>query len=523
MSKPVTRREFLNLIAATSGTAAVLGITSALGMIPSSTHASVPDLLKLSSQKKKAVILGAGIAGLTVAYELGKAGYDCTVLEASHRAGGRVFTVRAGTLIDEIGNPQYCEWDDEPHLYFNAGAARIPSTHSNVLHYCKELGVELEMFINENKAAWIQDDNIMGGKPIRNRELSTNVRGFMAELMAKAMKDGDLDQPFSDDEAGIILSIIRSFGDLDADMKYTGSDRAGYATGDYVTHTTQHEMIKIRDLLKSNALRQVISDNEGETGPMLMQAVGGNDRIPYGFVRQIEDKIKFRAMVTSVELNDKGVTVEYDYDGQRQSIDADYCFNSIPSHFMDGIKHNLPAQFAQDMKYIRRGTAMKGAFQAKERFWEKEGIYGGITWTNQDIRQIWYPAHGIHKQKGVILAAYDYGNGMPYTRMTQEQRIELMISQGEKVHPDYRQYVEKGITIAWHRMNHMLGCSARWRVSTPEEERIFANLQAPVEGKYWCIGDQISHHTAWMESAIQSAHFALAELDRRVRAEVASA
>lgn len=359
MSNPVTRREFLNLIAAAGGTTAVLGITGALGMIPSSANASVPDLLKLSAQKKSAVILGAGIAGLTVAYELSKAGYDCTVLEASHRAGGRVFTVRAGTLIDEIGNPQYCEWDDEPHLYFNAGAARIPSTHSNVLHYCKELGVELELFINENKAAWVQDDNVLGGKRIRNRELSTNVRGFMAELMAKAMQDGDLDQPFSDDEAGIILSIIRTFGDLDRDLKYTGSARAGYASGDYVTHTTQHEMINIRDILRSRAIRSVISENEGETGPMLMQAVGGNDRIPYGFVRQMEDKIKFRAMVTAVELTDKGVTVEYDYDGQRQSIDADYCFNSIPAHFMDGITHNLPAQYANDMKYIKRGTAMK--------------------------------------------------------------------------------------------------------------------------------------------------------------------
>jgi len=254
-----------------------------------------------------------------------------------------------------------------------------------------------------------------------------------------------------------------------------------------------------------------------------MQAVGGNDRIPYGFVNQIEDKIKFRAMVTAINLKEKGVTVQYDHEGERHTIEADYCFNSIPTHFMAGIEHNLPDDYAQDMKYIRRGVAMKGAFQAKKRFWEDEGIYGGITWTNQPIRQIWYPAHGIHKQKGVILAAYDYGNGMPYTRMTQEQRIEMMLAQGEKVHPNYRQDVEKGITIAWHRMNHMLGCSARWRVSTPEEERIFNNLQSSVNGTYWCIGDQISHHTAWMESAMQSAHFALADLDQRVRAEEANA
>ena len=208
VSTPVTRREFLNLIAATGGTAAVLGITGALGMIPSSATASVPELLRLSNQNRKVVILGAGISGLTVAYELGKAGYDCTVLEGSHRPGGRIFTVRAGTLIDEIGNPQYCEWDDEPHLFFNGGAARIPSTHSNTLHYCKELGVNLELFINENKMAWIQDDAVMGGKPFRNAEFTTNVRGFMAELMSKAMTDLELDQPFTDEEAELVMGMI---------------------------------------------------------------------------------------------------------------------------------------------------------------------------------------------------------------------------------------------------------------------------------------------------------------------------
>ena len=39
---------------------------------------------------KRVVILGAGIAGMSCAWEMGKLGYDCTILEAMPSAGGAV-------------------------------------------------------------------------------------------------------------------------------------------------------------------------------------------------------------------------------------------------------------------------------------------------------------------------------------------------------------------------------------------------------------------------------------------------
>ncbi|MDO8909200.1 MAG: FAD-dependent oxidoreductase [Pseudohongiella sp.] len=521
MSKPVTRREFLNLIAATGGTAAVLGIGGVLGLIPSSTLASVPALMPLNGQRKRIVVLGGGISGLTTAYELTKAGYECTVLESSHRCGGRIMTVRHGSLIDEIGNPQICKFDDEPHLYLNCGAARIPSSHKNILHYCKELGVELELFINENKHALVHDPELNGGKPMRNIDISTNLKGFMAELMFKGFHSAELDQPFTESEAEKMLTVIRQFGDLNSAGKYTGSGRNG-PVGDsgFIDEPVQREMINVRDLLKANigALRSVLLENEGETGPMLMQPRGGMDKITDGFLRQLTGKVELHAMVMSVHDHGDSIDVTYDQAGQRHTIKADYVFNCIPSHLMVGIEANFPDEYRAAMKVIRRGVAYKGGFQMKERFWENEEIYGGITWTNQPIRQIWYPFHGLMKQKGVMLAAYDYGNGMDFTRMTQEERIEAMLAQGEKVHPQYRAMAEHGVTIAWHRMNHMLGCSARWGASTPENERHYNTLQQP-SGRHYMIGDQISKKSAWMESAIMSAHWAMAHMDQRVRAE----
>ncbi|MEX1198362.1 MAG: FAD-dependent oxidoreductase [Pseudohongiellaceae bacterium] len=524
MTRPVTRREFLSLLAASSGTAAVLSVGSALGLLPATTAASVPSIMPMENGNRRVVVLGAGISGLTAAYELVRAGYQVDVLEASHRAGGRIMTLRHGDFIDEIGNPQICRFDDEPHLYFNCGAARIPSTHSNTLHYCKELGVELEIFINENKQAWVHDPNLNGGKPMRNVDLSTNLRGFMAEMMHKAFTSEELDEPFSPEEAEKVLYVIRSFGDLDEDGRYTGSTRSGYASGGFITEPEQEELVRIRDILEADPymLRNLVVENEGETGPVLMQPTGGMDNIIRGYTRQLGDAVQYHAMVKSVMLNDDGVDVVYEKDGEEHRIQADFCFNCIPTHLMTGITNNFSPEYRQALNYVQRGEAYKGAFQMKERFWEKQGIYGGITWTNQPIRQMWYPPHGIHKEKGVMLAAYDYGGGMDFTRMKQEDRIESMLQQGEKVHPEYREMAEHGVTIAWHRMNHMLGCSARWGRRTEEAEQHYQTLQQPM-GRHYMIGDQISRKSAWMESAIQSAHFALADMDQRVRQETGRA
>jgi len=525
MTRLVTRREFLNLLGATGGTAAALKAGTALGLLPATGTAKALDLLALGSNSKKVAVLGGGLSGLTVAHELGKRGYDCTILEASHRCGGRIMTVRHGDLIDEIGNRQYCEFDDEPHMYFNAGAARIPTLHRNLLAYCKELDIELEVFVGENNNAYLQDDAMLGGKPVRANDYKTNIRGFLSEMLAKSMSEQQMDEPFTESEAESLLGIIRSFGDLSEGDLYQGSFRTGYKSGGFLSHGVQHDMIAFRDLLAGQMGRRALSAYEGDYGPCLLQPAGGMDNIIAGFLRKVGEQVKYRAMVAAIQLSDDGVEIAYDQDGVRHKLDVDYCFNCIPTHLTVGLDHNFPGEYVKALKYVKRGQAYKAAFQAKERFWEKEDIYGGISRMNNRSSEIWYPPNGIHKDKGVILAAYDFGGGMYHTMMSQEERIEAHLSDGEKVHPDYRNLVEKPITIAWHRMNHMLGCAARWRTSfsgwTAEEEELYHTLQAPVNGRHYVIGDQMTMHSAWMESAILSAHWAMEDLDQRVRAELA--
>ena len=91
---------------------------------------------------KKVLLLPAGLSGLVSAYEMRRAGFDCTVLEARERPGGRNWTLRAGSkLAFDDGTSQNCTFDEGN--YFNCGPARLPSIHKTMLDYCNELGMEL--------------------------------------------------------------------------------------------------------------------------------------------------------------------------------------------------------------------------------------------------------------------------------------------------------------------------------------------------------------------------------------------
>ena len=114
----VTRRDFLERLGAIGGySAAFLGM-EAMGLLNAPPAAAEPfQLPNGSGRGRKVVILGAGISGLVSAYELRRAGWDVTVLEARNRIGGRSWTVRGGDRIVQTGRPdQICGFSSGLYL-----------------------------------------------------------------------------------------------------------------------------------------------------------------------------------------------------------------------------------------------------------------------------------------------------------------------------------------------------------------------------------------------------------------------
>src|SRR6184192_4237890 len=129
--KGVTRRRFLEQVGLAGGSAALYETMTAIGLINlPEAWAGSPELPPGSGAGKSVVILGAGIGGLTAAYELTRANYNCQVIELTERAGGRNHTARRGTVLKEVNEngvetEQVCNFDEDRK------STRLNSSHQS--------------------------------------------------------------------------------------------------------------------------------------------------------------------------------------------------------------------------------------------------------------------------------------------------------------------------------------------------------------------------------------------------------
>src|ERR1700740_46174 len=97
----LTRRRFLGHLGAVGGSSLVMTALSSWDLM--AAEAGTRPALYGRPRNAKVLVLGAGISGLALGYELSRLGYDFHILEARDRVGGLVWTVRGGTTHTEIG------------------------------------------------------------------------------------------------------------------------------------------------------------------------------------------------------------------------------------------------------------------------------------------------------------------------------------------------------------------------------------------------------------------------------------
>ncbi len=535
----LTRRQFLMRAGQAGGYGTAFVLMQSLGLLPLPVAAESEPLRPVDGKGTRVVILGGGIAGLVAAYELGKAGWSCTILEARHRPGGRNWSIRNGTEVDFVdGTRQTCTFE-EGH-YFNAGPARLPSTHHTMLGYCHELGVALEVEVNSSRSALMQSGKLNGGAAVPERRVFNDTRGHVSELLAKCVRKGALDEEFTADDRERMIEFLAQYGDLNRDLLFRGTDRSGYKIppGAELAEPVVNEPLAMRELLDADLLFGMLVEETIDWQPTMFQPIGGMDRIPMAFAQRLDSVIRYDAAVTRIRQSDTGVVVTYrSSSGADETITADYCICAMPLTLARTLDADFGPQIRDLLDKVEYDCAYKVAWEAP-RFWETgANIYGGISYLQQPIDLVWYPSARLFSEKGILIGGYsmEFGpsfpplatmltstpavyrattaNGYAFGHLPNMQaKLEASRRSVELLHPGHGKDLTKPVYVSWGQIPWNLGS---WISFNWSDHAALATLQTP-DRRIYFAGDHTSHIVGWQEGAALSAHRVIRQLGARI-------
>jgi monoamine oxidase len=462
-----------------------------------------PDWIRRDSgfTPQKIIVIGAGLAGLSAAYELTEAGHEVTVLEARARPGGRVYTLR------------------EPFsdgLHAEAGAGRIPDNHTFTLKYAKLFGLTLAPFQPSTLAHMYR----VGGQRARaSSGGDLDLTGLPLALTPAERKLGlmGLWQHY-------VTPVLAELGDPTAPnwppqslrkfdrVTFAGFLRAQGASPAAATllvmpfYQPNEDRLSALWWLRDTALAQ------GEQQRFKIR--GGNDLLPRAFAARLADNIRYGAAVTGIAHDDRSVRVAYTQAGMPQHLAGNFLVCAIPFSLLRTLEISpaLSASKRRAISELPYDSVTRVYLQVRQRYWEPSGLNGfGITDLPDEIWQ------GTFDQPGprAILTSYMFGpQAQRVAAMEADRRVAFMIDHIEGVFPGIRQQVELGASFVWDDEPWSRGAYAIFEPG--QMFSLLAHVARP-EGQIHFAGEHTSAWHGWMQGALESGN----RVSREIQAVVA--
>lgn len=307
--------------------------------------------------------------------------------------------------------------------------------------------------------------------------------------------------------------------------------------------------------------------------PTLFQPIGGMDQVQHAFAQQVAalgGDIHLNSPVKKIEWSEhkKKFKISVSQVGTEELIvyEADYCVCNLAMPFLkdivsdtlqnknndgfeDRFKKALQAIYVAQFKptlapgykkrkdgYIPRFLAdtTKVGWQANRHLWQGSvigsdsvktseigvvPIFGGISWTDNEIQQIWYPSTGYQDEKGVLTGAYNFDKtAHDWGKLPIKERLDKARADASKFGSAFGKGLDDGQAIAWQNMPHIKGGWAYWQAvgdATYATDQFNAITQGSgiydpktrthSDPCFFIVGDQISSLPGWQEGAIAAA------------------
>ncbi len=458
-------------------------------------------LPQTGSSGARVIVLGAGMAGLVAAHKLKEAGHHVTVIEAQKRVGGRVQTLRE-SFADG--------------LYAEAGAMRIPQSHKLTLDLIEQCDLETTEFRMNNTHAYYH----IGGKtyPESATQIALGELGFqvseeerdqtLSKLVDAAFKP--LANRLAETGKAALIEIMREYDQYSTREFLVES---GWSPGAIEAYAIMYN----QEPLMEASVIEVLREELGYYYQNMVRIVGGMDKLPNWYMRDLGDDILLGTKVVAIDQTDEEVLIHCDtVAGRMEPITGDFAVLTIPFpvlRYIHIIKpFSQPKQ--QAIRQLHYDTATKVFLQFRKRFWESEkGIRGGPTVTDLPVKMIYYPDVGSSRGRGILLASYTWGeDALTWGAIPPEERIQRSLEYANQIHPGLDVYCEGGTSKVWHTDEFARGAYALFWPG--QYRRLQEHIVSP-EGRIHFAGEHTSSDHAWIQGAIESGLRAAQEIHLR--------
>jgi oxygen-dependent protoporphyrinogen oxidase len=426
------------------------------------------------------VIVGGGLAGLTVAYRLRHR--DIRLLEQEAEYGGRTLSFKLG-----------------PYIY-NAGAQVIVGDHSAAARLADELGVARTLIPKRGipihmKGRLITASSELGFLWKLPLPLVERLRlGLKVLHIRTRYRDlaGMVPDPRNPKCLELSATTLKDFiGTTHPDTQALW-DTLSIAANMLPSH-------EVAALTVIDAFLQAkIADEFAITGGTWELA-----RALYGHV---QDRVETSAKVVTVAHHGQGVEVVYEQNGRRASVSARKCVVAIPAPVVLEIVHDLPDWKKSVLSKTDFVATTSAAFLLKER---PETFLGEGVWrvpvVGKRIVSVTNPSLTVpreHTSQGLLRVYCGDQVARELMQLPAEEGLGLLGDELTSIFPAIAGKIVSGAIRHWKYADHP------WRVGRAE---LTPAIQAPTGDVHYCGDYTISRG---LDAAVQSGERVIRELDR---------
>lgn len=468
-----TRRLFLTATTAAAAAATLPGCAS--------------RMQSSATPRADVIILGAGLAGLNAGLILEAAGMKVTVLEASNRIGGRVYT-----LDDVPGTPE-------------TGGTQIGMAYKRVVDTAKKLGLTL---IPNGRSPLLSEDSITyyikGQRMTRTEWAASSLNPFQDaqrnmppdRLLGRLIGPSPLASVNAwRDEASAIydtssLAHLRAKGLSPEVLRLLQINNSyGDSLADTSLLNLYHAQSNITEIMKT-------------PGPILGIA-GGNQRLPEAMAGKLSSPVTLNKRVVSVSRDERGVEIIC-ADGSKYQ--ARFAICTLPLPAMRGVTFTpaLSDRVATAVQQVPYARITQLHLAVSKQFWKDDGR-APFLWSDGLLKRV-FPSDPLASGNPQTLTVWVNGpETANWDKLSLQEAEALALKEMQRIFPASEGALRLAKRVSWHGNTLAGGAWVNW---SPGQISQFARAVAAPIGRLHFAGEHCAPGVRGLEGAMASGEVA---------------